>query len=186
MLLAVQGWQHPQLTTLFKTVTLLGWYPVAAAVTLASVAALLLRKHLTDALLVAACSTSALGSHLLKELIGRPRPDYAILESAPQSMGFPSGHATFAMVLGGALVYLAWQRIESRRLRWVLCAGLALLILAVGLSRIYLGVHWPSDVLGGYLYGALMLAFLVGAKDFIVARRCGNSGIDTTCPKVGI
>lgn len=186
LLTTVQGWQSPPLTAIFKTVTWLGWYPVAAVATLAAVAGLLLLRRLTDAALVGFCSTSALGSHLLKYLIGRPRPDYAIIESVPQNMGFPSGHAAFALMLGGALMYLAWQHGESRRVRWVLCAGLALLILAVGISRIYLGVHWPSDVLGGYLYGALMLALLVRLRDFIVERRRRGPGVDTTFPKVGI
>lgn len=186
LLKAVQGWRSPTLTAIFKTVTLLGWYPVAAVVTLAAVVGMLLWRRLADAALVGFCSTAALGSHLLKDLIGRPRPDYAIIESAPQSMGFPSGHATFAILLGGALIYLAWRRVENRRLRWGLCAILAALILAVGLSRIYLGVHWPSDVMGGYLYGALMLALLVWLSDCIVERRRRRSGVDTTMPKVGI
>ena len=173
LLAAVQGRQSPPLTAFFKAVTLLGWYPVAAAATLAAVALLLLRKRLLDALLVAGCSTSALGSHLLKEIIGRPRPEYAIIDPIPQNFGFPSGHACFAMLLVGALIYLFWRQVESLPLRRGMCAGLGLIILGVGISRVYLGVHWPSDVLGGYLYGGLVLLVAVRLRNYF-ERRCGG------------
>ena len=141
--------------------TYLGWYPVAAAMSLAAVAALLWRRRVSDSMLLTVAVSLGALTHPLKVLIGRPRPDFAIVESAPHTMGFPSGHAAFAMLLGGALIYLAWQNVADRRRRWALTGALALLILVVGLSRVYLGVHWPSDVLGGYLFGASVLVTLV-------------------------
>ena len=161
VLVAMQGWESRPLTAAVGLLTYLGWYPVAAAMSLAAVAALLWRRRVSDALLLTVAVSLGALTHPLKALIGRPRPDFAIVESAPHTMGFPSGHAAFAMLLGGTLIYLTWQNVPDRRLRWALSGALALLILAVGLSRVYLGVHWPSDVLGGYLFGASVLVTLV-------------------------
>lgn len=169
LLVAVQSREGTLLTALLGTITYVGWYPVAAALTLASLAPLLWRKRVSDALLLASAASCALFSHGLKVLVGRPRPDYAIVEQVPQRMGFPSGHAAFAILLGGVLVYLVWQGVKNPPLRWVGCAVLALLVLAVGLSRVYLGVHWPSDVLGGYLFGATALLALIVLKDCLVS-----------------
>ena len=186
VLAAVQSWQSPWLNTVFETVTYLGWYPVAAAVSLLALVGLLWRRRGADALLLTAAVSSALLTHGLKALVGRPRPDFAIVESAPQNMGFPSGHAAFAILLAGVLIYLAWQHVENPRARWGLCAALALLVLAVGISRVYLGVHWPSDVLGGYLFGATALPLLVVLKDSLERRLSRRPGQNSTFPGVGI
>ena len=170
LLVSVQSWRNPLMTAALGSTTRLGWYPVAAALTLASLAPLLWRKRVGDALLLAAATSSTLAAQGLKVLVGRPRPDYAIVEQVPQSMGFPSGHAAFAMLLGGVLIYLVWQHMEYPLLRWAVCFALALLVLAVGLSRVYLGVHWPSDVLGGYLFGVSTLPALIVLKDHLESR----------------
>ncbi len=170
LLLAVQDWQSPLMTTALGAVSYLGWYPVAVALTLVSMAPLLWRRRVADALLLSVVVSSALATLGLKALVGRPRPDFAIVDQVPQDMGFPSGHAAFAILLAGVLIYLAWQHVENPRARWGLCAALALLVLAVGLSRVYLGVHWPSDVLGGYLFGATTLLVLIALRDYLNRR----------------
>ena len=174
------------MTMALGAITYVGWYPVAAALTLASLAPLLWRKRVTDALLVVTAASSSLATHGLKVLVGRPRPDYAIVEQVPQSLGFPSGHAAFAMLLGGVLIYLVWQHVEYPPLRWAVCVTLALLVLAVGISRVYLGVHWPSDVLGGYLFGASALPVLIVLKDYLERRLASWGGHNSTFPVVGI
>ena len=171
VLVAVQGWQSPRLDAVFRSLTYLGWYPVAVALTLAAVAVLLARKRKAEALWLAIVVSSALLTHPLKALLGRPRPDYAIIEPIPHSMGFPSGHAAFAIILGGMVIYLAWQYIPSPGVRWGIAAVLTLLILGVGVSRVYLGVHWPSDVLGGYLFGGSVLLVAVRLRDLLAAYR---------------
>ena len=170
ILLTIQSWQSPLLTAALGTLTYLGWYPVAALVSAVAVAILVWRRHVADGLLFAVAVASALLTLPLKEFIGRPRPDFAIVESVPQSMGFPSGHAAFATLLGGMMIYLVWQHVEGRLLRWGLSGVLALLVLGVGLSRVYLGVHWPSDIIGGYLFGLSVLLILVKVKDYLVRR----------------
>ena len=103
--------------------------------------------------------------NLLKLVVGRSRPDYLLpeyllVDVAPSSLGFPSGHALFIAIFGGLLVWLAEESIQSPVVRRSLQVGLALLILVVGWSRIYLGLHWPSDVIGGYMYALLAVWLL--------------------------
>lgn len=186
LLSMIQSWQSPSLTAVLGTITRLGWYPVSAAVSTVVVMALLWRRLRIDALLFTVAVVSALLTHPLKALIGRPRPDTAIVVPVPHDMGFPSGHAAFAMLLFGMLIWLVWQHVEDRRAKWGLTGALTLLILGVGLSRVYLGVHWPSDVLGGYLFGVSVLALLGLARSYLARREGPASGGDTTFPKVGI
>ena len=107
-------------------------------------------------------------SFVMKALVDRPRPDLSILTFPPTNPGFPSGHSVHALVLFVLLIYLAGQLVETRWLRWTVQTILGLAILVVGASRVYLGIHWPSDVLGGYLLGMIGVAviFWVRKKGF--------------------
>lgn len=174
LLIAVQGWQNPVVDPALRALSCLGWYPVAAALSGAAMLSLLALRRWTDALALGMVVPCALATHGLKSLLGRARPDFAIVEPVPESFGFPSGHAAFAMLLGGFLVCLAWQHVGNPWWRWGIVAGLALLVTGVGAARIYLGVHWPSDVAGGYLYGATVLAVAFRLRD-AAERRFGRN-----------
>ena len=171
LLLAAQGWRNPALDILFRWVTYLGWTPVAVALSLAAVAALLAARRWADALFAALSLIPAALIPALKQLVGRPRPELAWVESLPHSLAFPSGHTIFAMLFGGLLIYLAWRGMGNGWLRWGLTAALTLLILLVGISRVYLGVHWPSDVMGGYLYGGTVLLAAARLRGLAEERR---------------
>lgn len=107
----------------------------------------------------------------LKELVGRTRPAYSLLESPPSNAAFPSGHAFHAMMLFGfLLIVLVGQQVKNPRLRLTLQGLLVLMILACGASRVYLGVHWPSDVLGGYLVGGLGLVAILWVRKMLITR----------------
>jgi len=107
----------------------------------------------------------------LKIIVDRPRPDYQIVEPFESGLGFPSGHSLLAVIMGGVLIYLVEQRVRPLVLRRAIQAGLILMVIGMGASRVYLGVHWPSDVLGSYALGVLALVGLVGLRNaFRTAR----------------
>jgi len=100
----------------------------------------------------------------LKLLVQRPRPGGELtlwLEGTNSS--FPSGHAVHALAFYGFLLYLATRLVPPAPLRRGLQGLLAGLILATGASRVYLGAHWPSDVIGGYLVGAVLIIPVIWA-----------------------
>ncbi len=86
---------------------------------------------------------------VLKELVQRPRPEgYRLI--AESGYSFPSGHSMVAMAFYGLLVWMVWRYERDRFVKALCMGGLSLVIVAVGLSRIYLGVHYASDVIAGF------------------------------------
>lgn len=111
----------------------------------------------------------------VKALIDRSRPEYILFPPGSDSAAFPSGHAIHAILFYGFLLYLILAHMKSRGLRIAALAVLPLIILSMGASRVYLGLHWPSDVLGGYIFGGVFLWVLlwtvkVGKRDLLVTR----------------
>ena len=106
----------------------------------------------------------------LKHLVDRARPDMSLLASPPETPAFPSGHAVHAILLFGLLIVIAGELIETPWLRKATQWTLVFMILACGASRVYLGIHWPSDVLGGYLLGLFSLAAILWARKKLIMR----------------
>ena len=96
-------------------------------------------------------------NQLLKHIIRRPRPN--ILRLVEESgYSFPSGHSMVSMAFYGIIIYLVYKNVSNKYLKWLLISLLSLLILSIGFSRIYVGVHYFTDVAGGFLLG---LAYVV-------------------------
>lgn len=96
-------------------------------------------------------------NQLLKRILQRPRPtEFRIVEETGYS--FPSGHSMVSMAFYGYLIYLIYRYIKNKYVKWTLITLLSILICLIGISRIYLGVHYTSDVLGGFL---LSISYLI-------------------------
>lgn len=96
-------------------------------------------------------------NQVLKVLIQRPRPEGFRLATVG-GFSFPSGHSMVAMAFFGLLVWFVWRYERDRRMRLGLCAAFLLVIVMVGLSRVYLGVHYASDVVAGFCMSVMWLA----------------------------
>lgn len=150
------------LTSAMRGVTLLGSAAVLVPVTLAAGLAARLRSRSWTplAVLVAAFVGAVVLADVVKALVGRPRPGAA--ELVPSGgFSFPSGHAAQATAVFCALAYLVAAAVESWPRKVAAWTVAAVVVMLVGFSRLYLGVHWPSDVLGGFALGGLWLAALV-------------------------
>jgi len=95
---------------------------------------------------------------VLKEIIQRQRPDESMRLVSEVGYSFPSGHSMVSMAFYGLLLWMVWRYEEDRLVKWSCMFGFAIIILLVGISRIYLGVHYASDVIAGFCVSAIWLA----------------------------
>ncbi len=154
----------------FRAATWLGSMTVLLPVILAVVAALLWRRHPVLALgVVVGTAGTALTVALTKAIVGRERPPVADRLSGAYGAAFPSGHSANVVAACGILAWVATRFVHRTWLRVAIWATAALVALAVGVSRVYLGVHWPSDVLSGWLVGAAWVAAAIGVCTLIPA-----------------
>jgi membrane-associated phospholipid phosphatase len=109
---------------------------------------------------------------LLKLLLISPRPalDQVVVTELASGYGFPSGHVNSAMLTYGGIIWVAEHAIEQVWLRRAVQIVAALLILITAFGRVYTGAHWPSDVLGGFLWGLTELVFLAVIVDRFLPR----------------
>lgn len=164
--LAVRGGVHarasPWLTTTMKAVTVLG--TITPLLLFSALLAWLLGppKRAALKLLVAALGGEGL-DQVMKAIFQRPRPEVYFGLVQPQTYGFPSGHAMASCCFYGMAAVLLAERAGSRARRVAIWTATALLVGAIGFSRVYLGVHNPTDVIGGYLAGSawLLLAQMI-------------------------
>ena len=166
-LVGLQGFQTEWLDTAALALDTIGGEPVAIILVVVTAVGLMLLRRPADAGMVILSLFPLLIGQELKEIVDRPRPGYHMLGLDPHSFSFPSGHSLYAAIFGGLLIYLANELVPSRLARRWLQGSLAALILAMGASRIYLGLHWPSDVIGGFLFGGLALAGLIGLRQLL-------------------
>ena len=122
---------------------------------------LFIQKNKWYSIKIPAIALSSLGlMFLLKHLFNRKRPAIPLLDQAA-GLSFPSGHALMSVTFYGLLIYLIFKTYRDRDWKWVPIVFLMVLILVIGFSRIYLRVHYASDVLAGYCIGFLWLVFAI-------------------------
>ncbi|MGH2737052.1 MAG: bifunctional DedA family/phosphatase PAP2 family protein [Actinomycetota bacterium] len=158
MLHWLEDHREPLLTDVMKTVTFFGGALFSTVVlTLATGVAFGKTRALKIPAFLAFCLVGATGlSPLVKVLVDRPRPDFSQLVDVGH-LAFPSGHATASAIVAASLAFVLTRRREWRSAVWIWsAAGMASFL--IGFSRLYLGVHWPTDVLGGWLLGLMWVA----------------------------
>jgi membrane-associated phospholipid phosphatase len=161
---ALQSNDHPGIEWFMTFVSWFGFRPQSLLLPLSAISGFWLsRRRLESVLLVAAWGSSML-SFLTKQVVRRPRPDASVVRvviAKTRDTSFPSGHVVHYVTFWGFVTYLLAVRSRWRPLRWLAVAAIAPIIALVGPSRIYLGHHWFTDVLGSYLLGSAYLAGLI-------------------------
>ncbi len=153
--LVILNLRSEPLTVIMKVITNLSSAYVLIAISLGTLIFLKNKK-------IGMCITSnlvitTLLNQLLKYIIQRPRPEgYRLI--AESGYSFPSGHSMVSMAFYGLIIYLIWKMVKNKKIKYISCGILTLLIPLIGFSRIYLGVHYASDVIGGF---AISIAYLM-------------------------
>lgn len=163
----IYGFRMPFLTDFMLVFTNFGGNYIVY-LSLFLLALLAWKRHVKESVLfVFLIVSSAALNVLVKVLIARPRPELSPLVDLSGSYSFPSGHAMNAFVFYMTLAYLVYHFTRNRALRVVSFFVAGVVVLGIGFSRVYLGVHYPSDILGGYIAGAgLFIAVIVFDKTF--------------------
>lgn len=158
----VTSFRRPALTNYFIAVTeigdLYGYIVVLAITILVSLLVFKRWKYVVQISLV--LILSAVSNLVLKRFIDRARPDIDHMVIV-KTLSYPSGHAMSAIAFYGFVMYLFYKYIKNIYVKILAMFLTAVLILSIGISRIYLGVHFPSDILGGYIAGFIWVVFCI-------------------------
>lgn len=171
----IQGWESPALTSLMKFFSFIGSGEIVAVL---SVAVLFLLykvfNHRSELVLfIGVVAGAGLLNEVLKSLFHRERPSlHRLVEET--GFSFPSGHSMEAVAFYGIVAYLLWRHVSFRAGRGILIMASLFMILAIGVSRIYLGVHYPSDVLGGFLASGFWIAAAIWAYGGLFGKNKGS------------
>jgi len=170
----LQEEQSPAFAAVIQGVSAIGepWFEAVLIATVAAIFAV--RSQWREAMFVLATVSSVVLTSVIKIVVGRPRPPLFPVNPADffrfiNQYSFPSGHVLFFVVFFGLTGYLAWLHLAGR-IRVLVIVLCSVLILLIGPSRVYLGAHWASDVIGSYVIGGLWLCILVLAYQITVHR----------------
>lgn len=151
----VSGMISNPVTSIFMAVTNLGG--VIGIVTITILILIFMKNKKYKFYIVFNLVMVTILNQAIKYIVQRPRPiEHRIIDQFGYS--FPSGHSMVSMAFYGFLIYLIYKNVKNKFLKWGLCTSLSFLIVLIGISRIYLGVHYASDVIGGF---CLSISYLI-------------------------
>ncbi len=146
------------LVQLFIWISALGDATTIIGLALIIALVFLIRRRYAYAVgLTVSVATSSIVTVLLKEIVHRPRPPAPLFAYHETWWSFPSGHAALSFAFYGFLALLVWRSAASKTTRIATIIGISVLILLIGFTRLYLGVHYPSDVIAGFVVGAISI-----------------------------
>ncbi len=160
----LQSVRSPLTDVLFRGVSAPGNTPFPPITTTVAVGGLIAWGKRREAVAVLLAETGHGVNFLLKLIFARPRPTSSVVAvlAAERHWSFPSGHVVHFVAVYGLLAWIVFHSAAPRPVRLGVVTVCAALVALVGPSRVYLGVHWPSDVLGGYLFGSFWLILCLG------------------------
>ena len=148
---------NDKLTPIVKVITHIGGAKIVFVLT---VLAIILIKGLKNKLFLLTGIVGTAGLNVvLKHIVQRERPNINRL-IPEKGYSFPSGHSMISMAFYGMLIFLIFKYVKNTALKWTLIVILTILLSTIGITRIYLGVHYPSDVIGGFLVSLTYLFIL--------------------------
>jgi membrane-associated phospholipid phosphatase len=152
-----------------------GYTPVNASVALLAVVVAALTRRWVDVLFLAGLFAARGLNAPLKDVTDSPRPSTAFLSVSEfaKGYGFPSGHSMSILLVAGGLAYIIARQLPSWRWRMLPIGTALFIILATGYGRVHAGAHWPTDVIGGFLWGAILLLLAITFHHGHRCR-CGN------------
>lgn len=161
----IQQIQFGWFRSLMYIISYLGnFWPGAISVGIVVLSFLISKKNKEALFVLISTAGVALLSESFKTLVGRPRPDPELITQIGKFIrtdSFPSGHVLFYIGFYGFLLFLVYSKVKPGFIRSLLIFIFSFLIILVGISRIYLGAHWFSDVLGAYLIGTVWLYLVI-------------------------
>jgi undecaprenyl-diphosphatase len=168
----IHAWASPPLTAVMRGITQLGSPTTLITLGILVVWRLMTlgRRHAALIFVIACLGAEAL-AEALKLLFRRPRPEAFFGLSEPVTYSFPSGHSVMSACFYGVVAAILTVRMTSRPARIAIWMGAALLALAIGFSRVYLGVHYPTDVLAGYAAAAIWVGSVRSGYEIWLRRR---------------
>lgn len=153
---AIYGFRREGLTQIMIGITYLGDWQVISGLCILFLLLKRTRQEWGYPLAISAVTATIL-NRILKHLVQRPRPEEVLHLILQGGYSFPSGHSASSFAFYAMLIYLINAHVENKRAATALTAVLSVIILLIGTSRIYLGVHYPTDVLGGWSEGMVVV-----------------------------
>lgn len=154
------------ITPIIKYIT---WFGSATCLILITLLSFILKNKKISICILSNLTIITVLNQIFKFIFVRPRPtEFRIITETGYS--FPSGHSMTSMAFYGFIIYLIYNKVKNKYIKWLLIIFLSLLIISIGISRIYLGVHYTSDVLAGFLISISYLILYIKYTNKIIDK----------------